>query len=162
MGGQLAVCTCPENSWLTMAGAFLIEDLQCHVCTIQRLFSGLPVEAAIMVKCKEGKISFLCVFCFSSPGFCSVKTRQHPSGFVSKFAFRGSKSVCSQLCNDSVLSALFSFDPQRFSVFFLQPFPISSLCPAAANATILVALTRPYAQPLSQNAASVRNVSAIS
>lgn len=39
------------------------------------VFSGLPVEAAIMVKCKEGKISFLCVFCFSSPGFCSVKTR---------------------------------------------------------------------------------------
>lgn len=37
----------------------------------------------------------------------------------------------------------------------------SSLYPAAANATILVALTRPYAQPLSQNAASVGNVSAI-
>lgn len=86
--------------------------------------------------------------------FFFVKTRQHPSGFVSRFIFLPledqSLYVCSQFCNDSVLSALCSF----WSSAFLFLISHSPLCPAAANATILVALTRPYAQPLSQNAAS--------
>lgn len=55
-----------------------------------------------------------------------------------------------------VLSALCSIGSQHFSA--LTELFLVAHCPlrlAAANATIPVAPTRPYAQPLSQNAASV-------
>lgn len=56
-----------------------------------------------------------------------------------------------------VLSALCSFGPQHFLSALTALFLVAHcpLRPAAANATIPVAPTRPYAQPLSQNAASV-------
>lgn len=121
-----------------------------------------------MVKQKEKKMNrdgiFACLLILWSVVFCKdqitfIWLREQ----IYLSTFRGSKSVRSQFCNDSVLSALCSFGPQHISalpeLFLISHSP---LCPAAANATILVALTRPYAQPLSQNAASVRNVSAIS
>lgn len=77
-----------------------------HYLAVTGVFLQREREAAVMVKCEEGKDVF--VFYFSRPFFILffVKTRLRPSGFVSKFifsAFRGSKSVHSQFCNDSVL-----------------------------------------------------------